>query len=96
MSKILLTSDIHLFDYTGRNPSNRFRLYQSRIISQNIIEVGKQEGCDYLVLAGDIVERPIMPGYIQLEVKKFLDAVCANFKNVFIIWGQHDLSLIHI
>lgn len=92
MSKVLLTSDIHLFDYSGRNPSNRFRLYQTRTIAQNIIEVGKNEECDYLVLAGDIVERPIMPGYIQLEVKRFLDAVSSNFKNVFLIWGQHDRS----
>ena len=41
MSKILAVADIHINDYANRNPSNRFRLYQTRTVAQNIIEVGK-------------------------------------------------------
>ena len=39
MSKILAVADIHINDYANRNPSNRFRLYQTRTVAQNIIEV---------------------------------------------------------
>ena len=55
MSKMLICSDLHFWDYTSRNPSNRFRLHQTRIVAQNIIEVAKREGCEYLTLAGDII-----------------------------------------
>lgn len=87
---MLICSDLHLWDYSSRNPSNRFRLYQTRIIAQNIIEVAKQEGCEYLTLAGDLVERPICSPYIQVEVKRFLDTLSPNFKAISIIFGQHD------
>lgn len=92
MSKILAVADIHINDYANRNPSNRFRLYQTRTVAQNIIEVGKREGCDTIVFAGDIVEKCIIRPYIQGEVKLFLDTVMAEFKEGYIIWGNHDLD----
>ena len=92
MSKILAVADIHINDYANRNPSNRFRLYQTRTVAQNIIEVGKKEGCDTIVFAGDIVEKCIIRPYIQGEVKLFLDTVMAEFKEGYIIWGNHDLD----
>ena len=53
MSRILTVADIHINDYANRNPENKFRLYQgSRTVTENIIKVGKQEGCDIIVLAG--------------------------------------------
>ena len=49
MSKILAIADIHLHDYPQRNSFQFQRLYQgSRIVAQNIIEVGKREGADYI------------------------------------------------
>ena len=93
MSKILAVADVHIHDYTSRNPSNKYRLYQgSRIVAQNIIDVAKKEGCDYIVLAGDLVERSVIRPYIQAEVKLFLDTVMSNFKEGWIIWGNHDLD----
>ena len=73
MSKILAVADIHINDYPNRNPSNRYRLYQTRTVTQNIIEAGKTYGCDYIVLAGDVVEHYLIKPYIQYEVKLFLD-----------------------
>ena len=90
MSKVLLTADIHIFDYTTHSPSNRFRLYQNRVVVQNIIDVAKREGCEYLVLAGDIIDRPILTPNIQIEVKRFLDTLSPNFKTIYLILGQHD------
>lgn len=93
MSKILAVADIHIHDYPNRNPSNRFRLYQgSRTVAQNIINVAKREGCEYIVLAGDIVEKSVVRPYIQSEVKLFLDTIMSYFKEGWIIWGNHDLD----
>lgn len=88
--KILVVSDIHIHDYPQRNPSEKFRLYQTRKVSQNIIEVGKKNGAEVIVLAGDILEKSIVRPYIQAEVKLFLDTIMANFRYGFIIWGNHD------
>ena len=93
MSKILAVADIHINDYNTRNPENRYRLYQgSRTVAQNIISVGKAEGCDYIVFAGDIIEKCVVRPYIQAEVKLFLDTIMPHFKEGYIIWGNHDLD----
>lgn len=92
MSKILAVSDVHISDYADRNPSNRFRLYQTRTVAQNIIDVGKQEGCDYIVFCGDIVDRATSRAYVLSEVKLFLDTIMANFTKGYIILGNHDLD----
>ena len=61
MSKILAVADIHIHAYPNRNPDIDYRLYQgSSVVADNIIEAGKNNGCDYIVLAGDIVEKSII------------------------------------
>lgn len=93
MSKILAVADIHINDYANRNPSNKFRLYQgSRTVADNIIKAGKDNNCDIIVFAGDIVEKCIIRPYIQAEVKYFLDTIMSNFKEGYIIWGNHDID----
>ena len=90
MSKILSIADIHIHDYPQRNPSEKFRLYQTRQVAQNIIEVGRREGAEILVIAGDILEKSIIRPYVQAEAKMFLDTVMSAFKEGYIIWGNHD------
>lgn len=88
--KILIVSDIHINDYPSKNPVEKYRLYQARIVAQNIIEAGKKYGCSIIVFAGDILERVINRPYILAEVKLFLDTVMKEFEMGFIIWGNHD------
>ena len=90
MSKILAISDLHIHDYPQRNPTNKYRLYQTRTVASNIIEVAESEGADILVIAGDTVDNFLNRPYVQAEVKNFLDTVMAHFKMGFIIWGNHD------
>ena len=90
MSKILLISDIHIFDYTNRCPSNRFRLYQTRLVAKNIVEVAKREGCEYLAVLGDLIDRPVLHPTTQYEVKLFIDTMANNFKYSWYLRGQHD------
>lgn len=90
MSKILAISDIHIHDYPQRNPSDKYRLFQTRTVSQNIINVAKNEGAEILVIAGDVLEKSIIRPYVQAEVKLFLDTLMSFFKIGYIIWGNHD------
>ena len=90
MSKILAVSDIHIYDYPQRNPVEKYRLYQTRNVCQNIIEVGEKEGCDIIVLAGDIIEKFLIRPYIQSEVKLFLDTLMKHFRVGYFILGNHD------
>lgn len=87
---LLIVSDVHINDYPNRNPKEKYRLYQTRVVAQNIIEAGKNYGADTIVFAGDILEKAINRPYILAEVKLFLDTVMNNFKRGFIIWGNHD------
>jgi len=86
MSKILLTADVHIFDYTTHCPSNRFRLYQTRIVAQNIIKAAKEEGCEYLVLAGDIG----VMGTKSTTDHPFWDWASENYKEVIVAMGNHE------
>lgn len=92
MGKILIISDVHINDYVHRNPSYRYRLYQTRIVAQNIIEVAKQEGVDTIFIAGDLIHKSVMRPYIMAEVKGFLDTLMGYFKTGRIIYGNHDLD----
>lgn len=92
MSKLLIVSDIHIYDYPQRNPSTRYRLYQSRNVASNIIEAGINNGCDTIVFAGDIIEKFDSKPYVLAETKLFLDTIMKNFKQGFIIWGNHDMD----
>lgn len=93
MSKILLVADVHIGSYATKNPTPDYRLYQgSRTVSENIIKVGKQQGCDYIAFAGDVIEKSILRPYVLNEVKYFLDRVMSEFKGGWIIYGNHCLD----
>ena len=90
--KILIVSDVHINDYPQKNPTEKYRLYQTRLVADNIINVGKANGCDTIIFAGDIVEKSVIRPYVQAEVKGFLDKIMQNFSLGFIILGNHDLD----
>ncbi len=93
MSKILAVADIHIHDYPHRNSFSYQRLYQgSRIVAQNIIKAGKENGCDYVVFAGDVIEKSIIRPYVMAEVYGFLHTIMNEFKEGWIIWGNHDVD----
>lgn len=93
MSKILAVADIHIHDYPHRNPNGDscYRLHQgSRTVAQNIIKAGQE--CEYIVMAGDIIEKSILRPYVISEVYAFLHEVMKHFKEGWIIWGNHDMD----
>ena len=90
MSKIFATADIHIHDYPQRNPSEKFRLYQTKTVAQNIIDAAKLKGAKILVIAGDIMDKWNPRPYVQAEIKLFLDTLMSYFEVGYIIWGNHD------
>lgn len=90
MSRILAIADIHIHDYPQRNPSEKYRLYQTRVVAQNILNAAKQEGCDVLVIAGDVIDKWNPRPYVQAEVKGFLDTLMGYFREGYLIYGNHD------
>lgn len=92
MARFLAVSDIHIYDYPQRTPTEKFRLYQTRTVAKNIIEAGKAYHCDYIVFCGDTIDKVLLRPYVQAEVKLFLDEIMKNFKEGFIIWGNHDID----
>jgi len=93
MSKILAIADIHLHDYPQRNSFQFQRLYQgSRIVAKNIIEVGKREGANYIAICGDLIEKSIIRPYVMAEAYNFLHTIMSEFKEGWIIWGNHDID----
>ena len=93
MSKILAVADIHLHDYPHRNSFQFQRLYQgSRIVADNIIEVGKKYGCDRIAICGDLIEKSIIRPYVMAEAYRFLHHIMSEFKEGWILWGNHDID----
>ena len=93
MSKILAIADVHLHDYPQRSSFQFQRLYQgSRIVAQNIIEVGKREGAEYIAICGDLIEKSIIRPYVMAEAYNFLHTIMSEFKEGWIIWGNHDID----
>jgi len=90
MSKILAIADVHIHDYPQKNPTDKFRLHQSKTIAQNVIKVGHLNGAEILVIAGDIMEKSLIRPYVQAEIKLFLETLAQNFKAVYLIYGNHD------
>ena len=90
MSKIFATADVHIHDYPQRNPSEKYRLYQTKTVAQNIIDAAKLKGAKILVIAGDIMDKWNPRPYVQAEIKLFLDTLMSYFEVGYIIWGNHD------
>ena len=73
MSKILITSDIHFDSYMTRTPTDDYRLNQSYIVAENLLEVAKKEGAEYLFILGDILEKQNRDSKVHSVVKNCLE-----------------------
>lgn len=92
MSKILITSDIHFDSYPNRTPSERYRLNQSYQVIENLLEIGRREGTDYIFILGDILEKQNRDSDIHGVVKKCLEKLMTGFKSGYYILGNHDMK----
>ncbi|BCG50154.1 SMC family ATPase [Ralstonia phage RP13] len=96
MARILTTSDIHIHDYPDHNlfGDKSFRLNQFIGLAHRLLEIAEEKKCDYMVLGGDIIHRPIIPPKTAHAVSKFFDILGTKFDkdHLLFILGQHDLN----
>lgn len=92
-NNVLIFSDLHINDYANYNRYKEYRLFQSRTLANLIVKAGKDYNCDRFIIAGDVVEVPVIKSTVLNEVKSFLKYICSYYsKDNYIIYGQHDLS----
>lgn len=92
MSKILITSDIHFDSYPNRTPSANYRLNQSYQVVNNLLEIGRCEGAEYIFILGDILEKQNRDSEIHNVVKECLSKLMSGFKSGYYILGNHDMK----
>lgn len=92
MSKILITSDIHFDSYPNRTPSAGYRLNQSYQVVDNLLEVGRKEGAEYIFILGDILEKQNRDSDIHSVVKECLEKLMTGFRRGYYILGNHDMK----
>ena len=57
MSKILITADVHFDSYPTRTPSKEYRLNQSYLVVEHLLDISKKEGAEYIFILGDLLEK---------------------------------------
>lgn len=88
--KILIISDIHLNDYPDRSYYDKQRLLDFRAYTDQIISIAKNNECNTLIMAGDIIDKATNRPYILHEIKDMLSKFGSNFNDIYYILGQHD------
>lgn len=92
MSKILITADIHFDSYPTRTPSKEYRLNQSYLVVENLLDISKKEGAEYIFILGDLLEKQNRDSPIHSVVKKCLSKLISGFKYGYYILGNHDMN----
>ena len=94
MNKIIITADIHLACYTQYNlfGDPKFRDKQFIRFANRLIEVAKENESKILIIAGDIIERPLISSEEQHLLFDFIDVLSKYFDDIYYINGNHDLA----
>ena len=90
LMKLLITDDVHIFDYPQYNiDGNRFRLEQFIKLAHRLVEIGKEQSIYHIAFAGDTVHKPVVQPHIQHYVHQFFDIIASHYENIYLILGQH-------
>lgn len=96
MTKILASGDVHIWDYQHHNlfDDHKFRLNQFIKLAHRYVEIAKEHNCEYMVLCGDIVHRPMIPSHIAHVIDQFFEILHTQFDKDHLLFylGQHDLN----
>lgn len=85
--KLLYFTDTH---YRGTNPQNRldnfFETQKNK--TREVLEIAKEEGCDYILHGGDLFDRPDISISVVTEFAKILKS---SKIPIYILSGNHDI-----
>lgn len=93
-NKVIITADIHLACYTQYNLMGdvNFRNKQFLRFAKRLIDIGKENCTKKLIIAGDILERPILTSEEQHLLTDFIYVLSDYFEDIYYINGNHDLA----
>lgn len=94
MKNIIITADVHLACYTQYNlfGDPEFRSKQFIRFANRLIEVAKENNASILIIAGDLIERPLLSSYEQHLLFDFIEVISSYFDKIYYINGNHDLA----
>lgn len=94
MNKVIITADIHLACYTQYNlfGDPKFRDKQFIRFANRLVEVAKENNSKILIIAGDLIERPLLASEEQHLLIDFIDVLFNYFDDIYYINGNHDLA----
>lgn len=92
--KLLITADLHISDYPNHNlfRDPLFRLHQFNRLSDRLIEIHKEEKCQGIIIAGDLLNVASPRPYVVNEIYNFLKKLNNLEVPIFLCHGQHDLD----
>lgn len=90
MKKLIVISDIHIDDYRSDVPGQRLKNYikLAEIIRDKAIELNSE----YIILAGDILNRAIAPPHVLSVLYRFVKILGESKAKILYICGQHDIN----
>ncbi len=88
MTKCIVISDIHINDWASEVPGARLNNYIK--LSEIIRDKAKEINAPWVFMAGDIIDKPVLPPHIVSVLKKFLANILQANCQIGIILGQHD------
>lgn len=94
MNKIIITADIHLACYTQYNllGDPEFRDKQFIRFANRLIDVAKENDTKLLIIAGDIIDRPLISSNEIHLLSCFVETLSEYFTDIYYINGNHDLA----
>lgn len=86
--KALALSDLHLTD--ANVACRRDDVFETQLnMLKNIYEIANEEGCEYILQAGDVLDKPRVSNRV---LTGFVDLIKSNKQKWVVVPGQHDLK----
>ena len=89
MSKVIIIGDIHIYNYKQHNKYPGHRLKQFVELAEWLADLGKKEGIEAFMIAGDFFHVPSPDPLTVNTGIKFLK-ILAEIAPVYLTHGQHD------
>lgn len=93
MSKVLLTSDVHVDDWIQYSPTPDYRLNEYDFLGLRYVYLINQHNCPWIFFCGDTINRPDVSPKAFHKVSNIVINILNNTNaNIGFICGQHDLD----
>lgn len=89
MSKLIISADSHIFDYTQYNDDLNFRLNQFIKLAHRLNEIGKEQKSKKLALLGDTIHKPILTPKVAHVASEYFEILSEYYEDIYYILGQH-------